>query len=113
MRSVTVDGGTVRVRFTGTDALWALSRGLEVPLTDVEAVEVVDRSAVPRGGLRLPGTHLPGVIRAGSYRHRDGWELANVRRGRRVLHLRLRNHRYRDVWVEVDDPDGVAARIGG
>jgi hypothetical protein len=62
--------------------------------------------------MRLPGTGVPGVIRAGSYgtgERRDFW---NVRRGEYCLVIQLEpGQEYRRLVLEVADPQEVAERL--
>jgi hypothetical protein len=112
---VEVTGGELVVWIGGADRLWALSRGITVPLSGVRHARAVDRRAAAADSslLRLPGAYLPGVIRAGSYgvgKHRELW---CVHRADRVLVVELTGQRYRRVVVEVADPDRVAEEING
>jgi hypothetical protein len=109
---LTVDGAALRIRIRGKDALYALSRGMTIPLSSVEGVSVAPTQTVPRTGLRLPGTGIPGVLRAGSFgtgSRRDFWL---VRRAPEVLVIELqRGEPYRRVVLEVPDPRAEALRL--
>jgi len=73
---VAVVNDNLVVRISGKDALYALSRGMTIPLSCIRGVAVAPRRKVPATGLRLPGTGVPGVLRAGSYgtgTRRDFW----------------------------------------
>jgi hypothetical protein len=111
--TVTIAGGELVVRITGRDRFWALSGGITVPLSGVHKASVVGRrdASVSSSYLRLPGTYLPGVIRAGSYGFGKRRELWCVRRAERLLVIELTGRRYRRVVVEVVDPDQVAESI--
>lgn len=102
---IRVDAGQLIIHFRGWDAFYCLRRRLEVPVTAVEGVGVYDRTVIPAEGLRLPGTALPGVIRAGSYGtgpSRDFWD---VRTGQRLLVIQLKpGAKYRRLVLEVPDP---------
>ena len=109
---VGVVGEGLFIRIGGVDALFAFSRGMTVPLSLIDGVAVVPRRALPETGMRLPGTGLPGVLRAGSYgtgQKRDFWL---VRRAVDVLVVELKpGQRYRRVVLEVADPRTVALAI--
>ncbi len=53
----------------GLHKVWALKSRLRIPLAHIRAVHADPTTArrLPVG-LRLPGTHAPGLITAGSYR---------------------------------------------
>jgi len=109
---LTVRDGALRVRLKGKDAFYALSRGTTVPLTAVKDVSVASTHAVRRTGLRLPGTGVPGVIRAGSYGTGSRRDLWLVRRAPELLVIELQpGQRYRRVVLQVPDPQAEAARL--
>ncbi|MFB8024572.1 hypothetical protein ACFQ6U_22125 [Streptomyces sp. NPDC056465] len=60
--------GTLTVRLTGLDRLWALKGRVEVPLALVRGATHDPGMAHERKGAKLGGTHMPGVITAGRFR---------------------------------------------
>lgn len=109
---VWVDGAHLNVRFERWDVLWTLRRGLTASLDQVETISAVPLASVPHEGARLPGTYIPGVIRAGSYgigARRDLWD---VRCAERVLVVGLRpGAPYRRLVLQVAGVDDEAARL--
>lgn len=96
-------GDRLLVRPVGMMRLWALSRGIECPLDSVLDVGV----SAPRElhkGFRSPGTYLPGVMTAGTFRSKDGNALWMVGRHREVLVVELTGERYRYLVMGVEDP---------
>lgn len=68
----------------------------------MRGVAVAPLARVPREGLRLPGTALPGVIRAGSYGLRPERDLWDVRNPEQVLCIELaRDAPYRRLILQV------------
>ena len=108
-----VDGETrLVVRLPAWDAIWAMKRSVTVPLLRVAHVTASDAAGVPRRGMRMPGTALPGVIRSGSYGSAPQRELWNVRRAARVLVIDLNPPEpYARIVLEVADPDGLAEQL--
>jgi hypothetical protein len=107
MVNLQVKDDAVEVEVLGLHKVWALRSRLRVPLSAVAAVRRLDADSV-RGwwkGWRVPGTHLPGVIVAGTY-YRDGqrhfWD---VRDGARAIEVELVGDRYDRLFLEVEDPD--------
>jgi hypothetical protein len=102
----------LRVRISGWDAVWSLCRGMTIPLASIRGIAVAPRAKVPATGLRLPGTGVPGVIRAGSYgtgATRDFWL---VRRAGEVLVIELEpGEPYRRIVLELPDPHEVCLRL--
>jgi hypothetical protein len=110
--SLLVEGDSLRVHLSTLDKLVCCRGDLVVPLAQVAAVTAARSVDVPRTGLRLPGTSLPGVIRAGSYGRGDERDLWDVRRGDAVLVLQLRGGApYRRVVLEVPDPAAEERRL--
>ena len=103
----------VRVSFRGADAFWAASRGLTIPVLRIRAARVISRREATRDSskLRLPGSSLPGMLRAGSYGLGADRQLWCVHRGDSFLALDLYGRPYTRVVVEVPDPHALAGRI--
>ncbi len=69
--TISIDGGVLRVEVRGLDKLWSFASQLEIPLEHVRDAAI--DPAIARGpkGWRGPGSHLPGIITAGTF-HQDG-----------------------------------------
>ncbi|MEV4200040.1 hypothetical protein [Micromonospora globbae] len=109
-----VDPQRLVVRLSGMDRLWALSAGVVVPTAAVTGVRAVSRAeAVARGGgWRLPGAHLPGVLRVGTFVSRStGRSFWCVHRAERVLLVELDGEPYDRLVLEVEDPDEVSRAV--
>lgn len=110
--SLDVVGEDLVVRISGRDSLYALSRGMEVPLASIQGLAVAPAARVPRTGLRFPGTGIPGVLRAGSYgtgASRDFWL---VRRAAELLVVELQpGEPHRRLVLEVPDPRAECLRL--
>ena len=98
------------VRPVGMVRVWALSRGIEVPVTSVVDVGVSPRKGLVRG-FRAPGTWLPGFMIAGTFRSRGEKDLWLVGRTKEVLVIELFDERYRHVMVQVEDPHAAVEAI--
>ena len=100
----------------GWYALWALRPRVRVPYTSVVSVEHDLRHAENGPvGIRFPGTNLPGIILAGTYwkfwgekRVRSVWVRRNAQN---CITIRLRDHEYDELTVEVADPTAEIARL--
>ncbi|MCW2544626.1 MAG: Uncharacterized protein JWM40_2178 [Frankiales bacterium] len=99
------------LRLHGRDAFYAMSRGMTIPLTSIKGVAVAPRNSVPRTGLRLPGTSLPG-LRAGSFGTRPRRDFWLVRTPDTVLVVELQpDEPYRRLVLEVPDPRALCLRL--
>lgn len=111
LAAVQVEGAALVVRLRGLNKLWAFKHRIEVPLEAVVGVEVkakLDRMPI---GLRMPGTSIPGIIIAGSYRSEGHRSFYAIRRGDDVLVIDLEGAKYERIVVETSDPQMSADAI--
>ena len=71
MAQVTIAGDDLIVDVEGLDKLWALKSRLTVPLGNVRGATADPGIVREPKGIRAPGTHVPGVVVAGSF-YADG-----------------------------------------
>jgi hypothetical protein len=98
------------VRPVGLVRLWALSKGVDVPLTSVVDVGVSKRKELAKRW-RAPGTHLPGVMTAGTFRLHGDKALWMVGPAKDVLVIELTGEAYRHLIVQVEDPHGAVEAL--
>jgi len=98
------------VRPVGLVRLWALSKGIDVPVTAVADVGVSPRKGLVKGW-RAPGTHLPGVMTAGTFRSHGDKDLWMAGRAKEVLVIELIDQPYRHVIVQVEDPHAAVEAL--
>jgi hypothetical protein len=112
MTEVELIRDTLIVHVRGMDRLWALKSRLDIPLSHVMGAEVDPEVARQwRKGIRAPGTHVPGVITAGTF-HQEGERVFwDVHDPERTVVIRLRDERYARLVIEVDDPFATAEAI--
>lgn len=111
MAVVSIDGDTLVVEIEGMDKLWALKSRLEIPLANVRGATVDPGVIKEPKGIRAPGSHLPGVITAGTF-HIDGERVFwDVRDAAKTVVIELHNERYARLIVQVADPRAAVALI--
>jgi hypothetical protein len=103
---------TLVIHVLGMDRLWALRSRLEIPLSHVSGAEAAPEVARRWWqGLRSGGTHVPGVITAGTF-HQEGervfWDVPDPEK---AIVIRLRDERYERLVIEVEDPPVTVAAI--
>ena len=119
MVDFSVDGGILEIRVRGVHKLWALKSRIRLPLAGVRDVRHdPDVARTLWKGWRLPGTHVPGLITAGTFYRGGEREFWDVRRPRRVVVVELEAAAYDRLIVETNDPAAAvrmidAARQGG
>lgn len=112
MVEIQIAGDVLVLEVQGWSKLWALKSRLEIPLANVRGVRA--DPDVARGwwkGIRAPGTHVPGVIVAGTF-YQDGKRIFwDVRDPERTIVVELADDRYDELIVEVADPATEVARL--
>ena len=111
MTEVELTQDTLIVHVRGMDRLWALKIRLEIPLSHVVGAEVDPEVARQWKGIRAQGTHVPGVITAGTFHQEDERVFWDVHDPERTVVIRLRDERYARLVIEVDDPFATAEAI--
>ncbi|MFJ5215613.1 hypothetical protein ACIP98_12915 [Streptomyces sp. NPDC088354] len=110
--SINREHGLLAAEFEGLYKLWTHKSRLEVPLAHVRGATHDPGIAREPKGIRVGGTHLPGVMTAGRFRH-DGdrifWQVKNPDK---AIVIELADaETYDRLIVEVDDPRATVALI--
>jgi hypothetical protein len=113
MVKVSTDSGLAIFDVQGLHKLWAFKSRLEIPIAHIRKVRA--DSTVARGlwkGLRLPGTHIPGVIVAGTFYQGGKTIFWDVHRADHAIVIELEGERFDELIIEVEDPAAEIARLG-
>ncbi len=106
------EGQNLVLEVQGWDKLWALKSRLEVPCSKIRGVRA--DPTVAHGwwkGLRAPGTHVPGVITAGTFYHHGKCIFWDVKDPEKTIVIELADDRYDQLIIEVEDPPAEVQRI--
>ena len=112
MTIVSVSEGNLIVEVEGWDKLWSLRSRLVIPVQHV--IRVYADPAIAESwwkGLRVAGTHLPGVIAAGTFYSHGNWVFWDVHNPEKAIVVDLRDERYEKLIIEVPDPVDAVARL--
>ncbi|MET7320559.1 hypothetical protein [Streptomyces sp. NPDC005549] len=113
MALVRIEGGTLVVVIEGLDKLWAFKGGLTIPLANVRGATVDPGITTEPKGVRAPGSHVPGVIVAGTF-HQDGEKVFwDVKDRSKAVVIELADEQYARLVLQVDDPRATVALIEG
>ena len=114
MTEVELTRDALVVHVQGMDQLWALKSRLEIPLAHVVDAECDPEIAREwHKGIRAGGTHVPGVITAGTF-YRDGERVFwDVHDPERAVMIQLRDERYARLVIQVENPHATAVAIQG
>jgi hypothetical protein len=103
---------SLQLEVLGLHKFWAFKGSFNIPYNSIRDARV-DPAAARRGwkGWRLPGTHIQGVITAGTFYKKGQRIFWDVGRSRNALVIELENHKYDEVIVEVENPVEDLRRI--
>ena len=111
MARVSIAGDDLIVDVEGLDKLWALKSRLTVPLSNVRGATADPGIVREPKGVRSPGTHVPGVVVAGSF-YADGERVFwDVHDADKAIVIELGDEKYARLVIEVDDPQGAVDMI--
>jgi hypothetical protein len=100
------------VEIEGADKLWALRSRLTIPLAHVAGAQRAQQEAREwLHGLRMGGTHIPGVISAGTFRSHGEWVFWDVHDPEHAIAIQLRDERFGHLVIEVRDTDAAIATV--
>lgn len=105
-----IENGNLLIQLTFWEKLWSLHGSLSVPLPHVAEL----KHSIPVSSwkeLKLPGSFVPGVIKAGTYLTPRGKEFWSVTRwaGKQVT-IELRDEKYKRIVLGLP-PDAVVPAI--
>jgi hypothetical protein len=111
MAQVHIDGADLVVEQSALDKLVSLRSTMRFPLGQVVGVTADPGVGAEPKGIRAPGTHLPGLLTAGTF-HREGSTVFwNIRRGTHAIVITLRDADFDQLVIDVDDPQGTVDLI--
>ncbi len=115
MVTVDITPTEVVIRPRGLHALWAFKREVRIPRGQLKRVQVgvtPDAGTRLRHSLRLPGTAVPWLITAGSYRSDGRWAFWDVvGKGEKAVTLTTEGHRYAELVVDVAEPEATVTAL--
>ena len=113
MVSVSIQGSKAIFAVVGLHRFLAFKSRFEVALAHVTDVRAADPATLGGWwkGLRFPGTHVPGIICAGTF-YKDGrrtfWDVSDPAR---AIVVDLEGEPYQRLIVEVENPAAEVARF--
>jgi len=97
-------GGNFIFEIVGLHKLWALTSRLTIPISHIVDAYPNEQRLDFIPGLRMPGTHIPGLITAGTYILKDGTIFCDVVNHDNSIVVELRDEHYRMLVIEVEEP---------
>lgn len=112
MVTIEIQDDLLRLNVQGWDRLWAFKSHMEIPIKNIRHVYM--DSSMMLGwwkGIRAPGTHIPGMIVAGTF-YKDGkrifWDVKNTKK---TIIIDLKDEPYNQLIVDVENPLAVVQQI--
>jgi hypothetical protein len=109
--AVEVRGNDLVIAMTTLEKIEGAHGEIELPLTAVTNVRVVDDAWPELRGIRAPGTGVPGKIAVGTRRGKFGKDFAVVHGKGPALVLELTGASFQRIVLTVDEPAALAATI--
>src|SRR5262245_49813758 len=112
MVKVSIEDSLAVFDVQGLHKLWALKSRLEIPLAHIHKVR--SDPHIARGwwkGFRMPGTHVPGVLIAGTFYHQGKRIFWDVRNPEHAIVIELADERYDQLIIEVENPATEVSRL--
>ncbi len=113
MAELRVEGDEVVLRLSVLERVEALHGDLREPRARVRDVRVVDDAYAAVHGLRWPGTGVPGVLLAGTFRSRGAKTFAVVHGRPGGVRVVFDGGAFDEWVVGCDDPGAVADALTG
>ena len=104
MVEITFDNQDIVLSVKGSHKLWALKSELQIPLSHVQKARINNSEISRPKGWKTPGTYIPGIITAGTYRahgEKVFWDV--VHKGKTII-IDLQNDDYKQIVIEVENP---------
>lgn len=103
MASTHIDDRSLTISLTRGEKIAALHGDITVGRDRIESVEPLPAPVDAPRGLRSPGLAIPGRVKIGVWRAREGRRFVVARRDIPGVRLRLRDHRYREILLSIPD----------
>ncbi|MFF9573432.1 hypothetical protein [Streptomyces sp. NPDC014685] len=111
MAHISIDDDNLIVEIEGLDRLWALKSRLTIPLAHVRGATADPGIAKEPKGLRSPGTHVPGVVTAGTFHVNGERVFWDVRDPAKAVVIQLDDERYARLVIQVSDPRATVSLV--
>lgn len=108
MVEVTKEGDNVVFKVKGLHKLWAFKSQLQIPLGHIKSIR--QDPEILKGwwkGFRMPGTHIPGILAAGTFLQQDKRIFWDVHHTENTLIIELEHDEYDELIIEVENPAAV------
>ena len=113
MVKVTAENDHYVFHVQGIHKLLSLKNTIKVPKENIVKAHNNAASFPLWKGWRLPGTHIPFVITAGTYYKRGTKNFWDVMKERNAIVVELKNEEYKNLYIEVENPEETLMLLNG
>jgi len=111
-RVLTIEANHAVFEVEGWDKLWSLRSQLRTPLEHIRGARVDPHPALGWfQGLKLAGTGIPAVFRAGMFYQDGGLVFWDVHHPENTIVVELDHEHFQRLVIEVETPEAAAAMI--
>ena len=102
----------LEIRFTLPEKILCMRGSLRIPWPDIVTVSTNPPTSSPKD-IKMPGTHIPGIIKAGTFLTDRGKEFWYVTRKKSFLVLAVasRKYPYKRIILSVDNNEDLNSKI--
>ena len=112
MVEIKIEGEKAIFEVNGWDKLWSLRSRLEIPLAHIKGATADSNPAMGWfQGLRLAGTNLPTIFRAGTFYQEGHIVFWDVHNPEKTIVVDLEHEHYGKLVIEVVDPNAAVNLI--
>ena len=103
--------GKFTFKIKGLHKLWSFKSEIIIPENHIIDAYPNEQNLNWMLALRLPGTHIPGLITAGTYIVKDGTIFCDVVNHSNSITIELENEHYKKLIIEVENPQSAIALL--
>ena len=112
MVNIKINSDTVIFEVQGWDKLWAFKNSLEIPVAHIRNVYADPNCAINwLGGIKLIGTSIPHIFRAGTFYMDGEFVLWDVHHAHNTVIIELDHEHFSKLVIEVADPMAAIASL--
>jgi len=114
MVEITMNDDQIVFEIEGWDKLWSFRSRLQIPLAHIKGAHVDPHPAMGWfDGVKLGGTGVPNIFKAGTFYQDGGFVFWDVRNPEKTIVIELDHEHYDKLVIEVADPNAAVELING
>lgn len=112
MVTIRIEADKAIFEVEGWDKLWSLRSQLQIPLSHIKDAHADPQPAMRWfEGLKLAGTSLPNIFRAGTFYQHGELVFWDVHNPENTIVIELEHERYKELIIEVAEPTQEIEKI--